>query len=70
MTPINTIILFSYIIAFITISTLLAHYGLQDVSGYSSKWQALILGVTTSSLIVIGLHMGYKVLTDVPKQVK
>ena len=70
MTPINTIISFSYMIAFITISTLLAHYGLQDVSGYSSKWQALILGVTTSSLIVIGLHMGYKVLTYVPKQVK
>ena len=70
MTPINTILSFSYIVAFIAISTSLAHFGLQDVPGYSSKWQALILGVTTSSLIVIGLHMGYKVLTYVPKQVK
>ena len=70
MTPINTIISFSYIISFIAVSTLLAHFGLQDVPGYSSKWQALAMGVTTSSLIVIGLHIGYKVLTYVPKQVK
>jgi len=59
---IKTLLCFSYIVIFLTVSTIFGDFILTGVDGYEHKWQAIGLGTIILSIFVSIIHLIYFVI--------